>query len=180
MNKKALISVLVCSYNNSESIIDSIESLQIQTYKNLEILLLDDKSSDDTKEKINYLSEKYENIRPFFNEANIGLTKSLTKLINYANGELIARHDSDDISFPNRFEKQLTILNEMNLDFCTSRAMIMNTKKLIPGFSYYLPVKQVMKFKNPFIHGTLLIKKSLLFETFKTKYTILNDKRSTI
>ena len=57
MNKKALISVLVCSYNNSESIIDSIESLQIQTYKNLEILLLDDKSSDDTKEKINYLSE---------------------------------------------------------------------------------------------------------------------------
>ena len=113
MNKKALISVLVCSYNNSESIIDSIESLQIQTYKNLEILLLDDKSSDDTKEKINYLSEKYENIRPFFNEANIGLTKSLNKLINYANGELIARHDSDDISFPNRFEKQLTILNEM-------------------------------------------------------------------
>ena len=52
MNKEALISVLVCSYNNSESIIDSIESLQIQTYKNLEILLLDDKSSDDTKEKI--------------------------------------------------------------------------------------------------------------------------------
>ena len=167
MNKKALISVLVCSYNNSESIIDSIESLQIQTYKNLEILLLDDKSSDDTKEKINYLSEKYENIRPFFNEANIGLTKSLNKLINYANGELIARHDSDDISFPNRFEKQLTILNEMNLDFCTSRAMIMNTKKLIPGFSYYLQVKQVMKFKNPFIHGTLLIKKSLLVEVGK-------------
>ena len=167
MNKKALISVLVCSYNNSESIIDSIESLQIQTYKNLEILLLDDKSSDDTKEKINYLSEKYENIRPFFNEANIGLTKSLNKLINYANGELIARDDYHDISFPNRFEKQLTILNEMNLDFCTSRAMIMNTKKLIPGLSYYLPVKQVMKFKNPFIHGTLLIKKSLLVEVGK-------------
>ena len=55
----------------------------------------------------------------------------------------------------------------MNLDFCTSRAMIMNTKKLIPGLSYYLPLKQVMKFKNPFIHGTLLIKKSLLVEVGK-------------
>ena len=167
MHNNPLISILVCSYNNSESIINSVESLQLQTYENLEILLLDDKSTDDTKEKINYLTNKYKNIRPFFNESNIGLTKSLNKLIDYANGELVARHDSDDISLPNRFEKQWTIFDEMNLDFCTSRAMIVNTNRQIPGLSFYLPVKQVMKFKNPFIHGTLLIKKSLLIEVGK-------------
>ena len=77
MHNNPLISILVCSYNNSESIINSVESLQLQTYENLEILLLDDKSTDDTKEKINYLTNKYKNIRPFFNESNIGLTKSL-------------------------------------------------------------------------------------------------------
>jgi len=167
MHNNPLISILVCSYNNSESIINSVESLQLQTYENLEILLLDDKSTDDTKEKINYLTNKYKNIRPFFNESNIGLTKSLNKLIDYANGELVARHDSDDFSLPNRFEKQWTIFDEMNLDFCTSRATIVNTNRPIPGLSFYLPVKQVMKFKNPFIHGTLLIKKSLLIEVGK-------------
>ena len=45
--------------------------------------------------------------------------------------------------------------------------MIVNTNRPIPGLSFYLPVKQVMKFKNPFIHGTLLIKKSLLIEVGK-------------
>ena len=88
----------------------------------------------------------------------------------------------------------------MNLDFCTSRAMIVNTNRPIPGLSFYLPVKQVMKFlRTPFIHGTLLIKKSLLIEVGKyneryiyaqdyelfsrllnQEHTILNDKRSTI
>ena len=166
-NREKLVSVIVGSYNSEKTLEKSINSLINQTYENIEILIVDDYSADKSNIILKTLQKKTNKINLYRNSENIGLTRSLNKLIKLSNGELIARHDSDDISFPNRFEKQLTILNEMNLDFCTSRAMIMNTKKLIPGLSYYLPVKQVMKFKNPFIHGTLLIKKSLLVEVGK-------------
>ena len=53
---------------------------------------------------------------------------------------------------------------ENNLDACTSRANIMNEKKVIPRFSFLLPKKIVIRYKNPFIHGTLLIRKSVLAE----------------
>ncbi|MEL0245407.1 MAG: hypothetical protein VW916_06645, partial [Flavobacteriaceae bacterium] len=51
-------------------------------------------------------------------------------------------------------------LNKNNLDAVTSRANIINQDRVIPRFSYYLPKKIVMRYKNPFIHGSLLIKKT--------------------
>ena len=46
-----------------------------------------------------------------------------------------------------------------NLDFCSTRAYIMGTKKLIPGLSFYIPLKILIKYKNPIIHGSLIISK---------------------
>ena len=161
-NNLKKVSVLMSTFNSESNVAKSIESIINQTYKNLELLIVDDNSSDNTFNIIKKYSELNENISVFKNELNIGLTKSLNFLILKSKGDLIARQDDDDISYPYRIKKQVDELERNGLDFCTTRALTNPTKKKIPGISYYLPVKQLLKFKNPFIHGSLMIKKEIL------------------
>ena len=156
------ISVLMTSYNNENTIEEAIESVLNQTYKNVTLLILDDCSTDNTYEIIKKIKNKNNNLIIFKNKKNVGLTKSLNILINKVSTDFIARQDADDISLPNRFEEQITYLLDNNLDACTSRAINKKTNKKIPGFSFYLPVKLLLLYKNPFIHGTLLINKEVL------------------
>ena len=136
------------TFNSAGTVAKSIESITNQTYKNLELLIVDDNSSDDTFNIIKRYSELNENIFAFKNELNIGLTKSLNFLIHKSKGELIARQDDDDISYPGRIKKQVDELERNGLDFCTTRALTNPTKKKIPGVSYYLPVEQLLKFNS--------------------------------
>ncbi len=149
-------------YNDEKNIDKSIKSIMSQTYKNLELHILDDGSDDKTWKIINKYRNEYQNIFIYKNKNNLGLTKSLNYLVNQTNGEIIARHDSDDLSHPERIEKQLNIMTKYNLDFCTTRAQIIQNNKITPKFSYYIPKKIVVKYKNPFIHGTLMIKKRVI------------------
>ena len=149
-------------YNDEKNIDKSIKSIMSQTYKNLELHILDDGSDDKTWKIINKYKTEYQNIFIYRNKNNLGLTKSLNYLVNQTNGEIIARHDSDDLSHPERIEKQLNIMTKYNLDFCTTRAQIIQNNKITPKFSYYIPKKIVVKYKNPFIHGTLMIKKRVI------------------
>ena len=158
------VSVIMACYNSQNSISQAIESILNQTYSDVELLICDDASIDNTYDKISKYASEYSQIKIFKNNKNIGLTKSLNLLINQASGSYIARQDDDDISLNHRLEIQLSKLNELNLDFITSRAQILGSERLIPGFSFNFPTSFVMNFKNPFIHGTLLIKKSVLDE----------------
>ena len=162
INRDHLISVIMSVYNDEKNIDKSIESIMSQTYKNLELHILDDGSNDKTWKIINKYKTEYQKIFIYRNKNNLGLTKSLNYLVNQTNGEIIARHDSDDLSHPERFEKQLNIMTKYNLDFCTTRAQIIQNNKITPKFSYYIPKKIVVKYKNPFIHGTLMIKKRVI------------------
>ena len=150
------------TFNSEKYVSRSIEGILQQKYNDFELLIVDDNSSDNTYGVIKSYSDKNENIRVFKNNLNLGLTKSLNFLISHSTGDFIARQDDDDISFPNRIQKQVSELEKLNLDFCTTRAVEINTKRKIPGISYYLPTNLLLKFKNPFIHGTLLIKKEVL------------------
>ena len=153
-----LISVLLSVYNDDKNIKKSIDSILSQSYKNIELLVIDDCSTDKT---FGILKEiKDSRIRIFRNKDNLGLTKSLNILINKSKGQIIARQDSDDISLPTRLEVQLNYLNKLRLDGCTSRAYIKNSKRSIPRFSHLLPLGFVIKYKNPFIHGTLMVRKN--------------------
>ena len=162
INRDHLISVIMSVYNDEKNIDKSIKSIMSQTYKNLELHILDDGSDDKTWKIINKYKTEYQNIFIYRNKNNLGLTKSLNYLVNQTNGEIIARQDSDDLSHPERIEKQLNIMTKYNLDFCTTRAQIIQNNKITPKFSYYIPKKIVVKYKNPFIHGTLMIKKRVI------------------
>jgi len=163
-SSNALVSVLLSTYNSEESIGESIDSLLSQTYKNLEILISDDGSTDSTKEICKKFQLKDERVLFFSNKKNIGLTKSLNNLAQKASGSLIARHDADDISLPYRIEEQIQFMKTKKLDAVTSRSLVKQNNKKRPGISFYIPDKLLINRKNPFIHGTLIIKKNVLQE----------------
>ena len=170
-------------YNSDKTIQNAIESILNQTYSNIEILIMNDGSSDFTARILEKYEQQYPKITIYNNEKNIGLTKSLNILLSKARGELIARQDADDESMPARIEKQVSKLLDKRFDFCTTRALRMDTKGIIPNLSYFLPAKFVMKFKNPFIHGTLMIWKSAITKIgyydekflFAQDYKLFND-----
>jgi len=171
------ISVLISVYNGEATISQSLESILNQTYENFEILVLDDGSTDRTSELINNYSKNYSKLKIFKNEKNMGLTYSLNYLITKSTGKYLARQDADDISYQDRFEKQVSTIVENNIDFCTSRAHIKGSKRKIPGVSHFLPYKHLLKFKNPFIHGTLMISRKAMNEIglYDSRYKFAQD-----
>ena len=156
------ISVLMSVYNDEKRVSKSIESILNQTFQDFEFLILDDCSTDNTYEICNYYAKKNQKIKLMKNNQNLGLTKSLNLLISESNYELIARQDSDDESFKQRLEIQLKIIEKYNLDACTTLATIDELKGTRPFLSHLFPKKLIIKYKNPFIHGSLLIKKRVL------------------
>lgn len=151
-------------YNNERTLKSSINSILEQTYQDFELLIMDDNSTDKSYDILKEYESKDSRIRIFRNEKNLGLTKSLNILIANSQGDFIARQDGDDKSHKLRFQNQIKYLTEDNYDFSVTRAKIIQSDSLIPKLTYFLPKKQIIKFKNPFIHGTLIIKKETLLE----------------
>jgi len=162
MVKEPLVSVIISAFNAENTIEKSVESISHQSYKNLEILVSDDCSSDNTYEMLIKMNSKDERIVVIKNQKNLGLTKSLNNLLNLASGKYIARHDADDISKKIRIERQLNYLLEKNFDAVCCLAKIIDEERIIPNISRFVNPKFVMKIKNPFIHGTLLIKREII------------------
>ena len=156
-----LISVIMSVYNDADNLTYSINSIMNQDFKDFEFLIMNDGSTDESSDILDsYSSDK--RIKLFKNKENIGLTKSLNMLLNESKGTYIARQDSDDMSLSSRFSKQLSYLKNKNLDICGTRALIKGSTRVTPNKSFYLPIRFTLKIKNPFIHGSLLVKKKTL------------------
>jgi glycosyltransferase involved in cell wall biosynthesis len=103
------ITVLMSVYNGEKFLRKAVDSILDQTYKNFEFLIINDFSTDSSRDII--LSYNDPRIKLIDNEKNIGLTRSLNKGIGLAQGEYIARMDCDDISLPERLAKQITFMD---------------------------------------------------------------------
>ncbi len=104
-----LISVLMPVYNTDEIYLrEAIESVLNQTYTNFEFIICDDKSTNNALSVIQSYHDK--RIRLIQNEKNSGISVTRNKLCKMAKGKYIALADSDDISLPTRFEKQIAFL----------------------------------------------------------------------
>ncbi len=162
MNKEKLISIIMSVKDGANTVDLAIQSIINQTYTNFEFLIMNDGSTDDTGKVLQKFSKKDKRIKIYNNESNLGLTKSLNLLINLSSGEYIARQDADDYSAPERLITQLNYIENLGVDAVTSRANIIGKNKKIPGLSFYLPVQILVRYKNPFIHGSLFIKRDVL------------------
>ena len=112
---KSLVSVIVPAYNHENYVQDTIKSIINQTYKNIELVVIDDGSKDSTWSKI--LEMKAECEKRFVNihfetKQNEGTCKTMNKLLSYANGDFIYLIASDDLAKPQAIEKEVEILSK--------------------------------------------------------------------
>jgi glycosyltransferase involved in cell wall biosynthesis len=162
MIREDSVSVIMSTFNDEKTVSSAIDSILEQSHKNLEFHIIDDGSKDSTMQILDSYSKKNKNLFVYQNSENIGLTKSLNFLIEKTEGQYIARQDADDISHSDRIYEQLLVMKKNNIDFCGTRAIVKQTNLIVPNISYYLPKKFLIKYKNPFVHGTLLFKKKVL------------------
>jgi len=112
-----LISVIIPAYNREKTIVRSINSVINQTYKNIEIIIVDDCSTDNTFQIASSFQDY--RIRVIRLERNSGAQTARNKGIEIANGKWIAFLDSDDVWEPNKLELQYQILKSKNFDIYT-------------------------------------------------------------
>lgn len=101
---KELISILMPTYNVEKFVEEAVQSILVQTYKNFELIIVDDCSTDETFEILQRLATEDDRIRLFRNKVNSKICKTLNRAFAHAKGEFICRMDGDDVSTPERLE----------------------------------------------------------------------------
>jgi glycosyltransferase involved in cell wall biosynthesis len=107
------VTVLMPVYNAAPYVAVALESILNQTYQDFEFLIIDDGSTDQSSQIISSYDDP--RIRFHTNDQNLGITRTLNKGLDLASGEYIFRMDADDISLPNRLERQVAFMDS-NLD----------------------------------------------------------------
>ncbi len=163
MNNQPLVTILMPCYNAELYVEEALTSLIGQTYKNLEILLIDDGSTDRTPEILAKFAAQDTRIRIVRNETNLKLIPSLNKGIRLAQGEYLARMDADDVSLPDRIERQLAFIEESGADLVSSSVIVIDEwgKKLevIPPRGHQqLTIEWLSIFINPMGHPSVMAK----------------------
>jgi len=166
-NQKELISILLPVHNASGTLKECILSLLSQSYKNIEVIAIDDFSSDNSYKILHSLKKKDKRLRVYKNVKRYGIAITLNRLVNKAKGNFIAFMDTDDISSPNRLKKQLNfLLNNVEVVAVGSQCTFIDEKGKKIGRSDF-PTENSLIYENP-LHGismqfeTVLINKTLL------------------
>jgi glycosyltransferase involved in cell wall biosynthesis len=120
-----LVSALICSYNAERFLDATLQSVMSQTYRNLEILVLDNASSDGTLRILEYLGGRDPRLQFFRAKENLGAYGGLNYLLGRAKGSYIAIQDHDDLWYPDKIARQVAFLEE-NDGFVGSGTAILN------------------------------------------------------
>lgn len=110
LSEKYLISIISPSYNSSDFIEETIDSIIAQTYRNWELIVVDDCSKDNTVSILKKLTETDSRIKYFMNATNQGAAISRNIGLENAGGRFIAFLDSDDLWFPEKLEIQINFM----------------------------------------------------------------------
>lgn len=116
-----LVSIIIPNFNTEKYLSETIESVLAQTYKNWELLIIDDNSTDKSVEIIKSYSDKYDNVLFFQTEENSGGPATPRNIgLDNAKGELIAFLDSDDTWFPDKLKYQIKFMQRENCKFSST------------------------------------------------------------
>lgn len=156
------VSVIMATYNCSDTLRQSIDSILGQTYTDWEFVICDDCSTDATYNILSEYAERYpDKFVIIKNEKNSKLAFSLNHCLKYAKGEYIARMDGDDISLPERFEKQVDFLDSHKEYALVGVAMIPFDEKgeYSPRYGIEMPCDRDLLKRSPFFHATIMMRK---------------------
>ncbi|MEW6196923.1 MAG: glycosyltransferase [Bacteroidota bacterium] len=166
---KPLVSILMPTFNRANMIGMAIKSILKQNYENWELLIIDNESTDNTKEEVEKFSKVDERVKYFYVKKNpqIGIADYLNYGINISNGKYIARLDDDDEWHdPDKLNKQVNFL-ENNEDYVVvggGAIMIDGNRKEIFKFLKRETDSEIRNhalFANPFVHNTVLFRKEV-------------------
>lgn len=118
---QGLVSIIMSCFNSEETVCYALNSIIKQTYKNIEILICDDRSEDNSLKKIMDIAKKDKRIKVFRSHENQGTYNIRNSLIKKANGKFITFQDSDDWSHPQRIEEQVNFIAKNNISVCSTR-----------------------------------------------------------
>ncbi|MDC0596901.1 glycosyltransferase [Candidatus Pseudothioglobus singularis] len=156
------ISVVMSVHNNAKTLQSAIDSICAQTFANWELIIVDDYSQDESRNILG-INSKNNKIKTIYNKKNIGLAKSLNLAVSMSDGEFIARMDADDISMPERLERQLAILKKKSLSVVGSNAILISEIGVEIGQTNLKindkDLKGNILISNPFIHPSVVMTK---------------------
>ena len=144
INKNPLVTVYIPTYNRVELLKRAVESVRQQTYENLEIIIVDDCSTDATHDYLKEVEEQDTRIRYFLKEKNSGACVSRNIAIENATGEFITGLDDDDYFLKNRIQIFLSYKNKLNdFEFLFSNSLIKNKKSIKQSITNFIKPKRI-------------------------------------
>ena len=172
-----LVSVIMPYFKKKKFISDSISSILSQTYENLEIILIDDELSLESKNLLNDISKSDKRIKLISNYSNLGAGFSRNNAIKNSNGNYIAFCDCDDVWKENKLERQINFMEKNDYNFTFTAYQIINEIGKIIGSRN---VKKKISFKelikscdiglsSVIIKKNIFDEKKILFPNLKTK-----------
>ncbi len=179
-----LVSVAIITRNRKDLLNQTITSILKQSYRNFELIIVDDYSDDETKQLLYYYSLKDKRVRILFNTECKGISFCRNKINKAAQGKYIAVNDDDDISYENRLEVQVNYMEKnpeitlLATDFdIIENNKINNSSKWTESFDH--KAAQLMLTINNFIcHSTVMYRKAFLEKcniSYNEKYTYTED-----
>jgi glycosyltransferase involved in cell wall biosynthesis len=130
MDSTPLISVVVATYNGARFIGAQLDSIVQQTYPNIEVIVVDDRSTDNTATILHTYATQYSNIKVFVNEENLGYVKNFEKGMLLATGDFIAPSDQDDIWLPEKLSILMRERGDHLIVYCNSELINDENQKI--------------------------------------------------
>ncbi len=168
-----MVSVVMATFNEPKKFIEeSIGSILNQTHQNLELLIADDSTSEDTIKAIDEFAATDKRVVVIRKEQRMGFVNALNECLNVAKGDFIARMDGDDISRPQRFEIELKYAeanpNVMiwggDIDTIDENGSIISERRYPTTES---SIKRMFVFRSPFAHPTVMFRRCVIDKGFR-------------
>ena len=170
-SSQPLVSIIMPAYNAGSFLAESLESVMNQTYRNWELIAIDDASTDKTLEILKEYQRRDGRIKILQNKQNLGVSASANRTLKKTRGDLIARMDADDICFPNRIEIQVGyLLKNLNVVAVGGQCEVIDEKgKKIGEKTFPLKfeeVKRTIFIRIPLQQPSVMVNKLLLPKNF--------------
>ncbi|HIP11459.1 MAG TPA: glycosyltransferase [Arcobacter sp.] len=162
MMKNEFVSIIIPTHNREDLLPRAVESVLTQTYKNIEIIIVDDGSKDNTEELVQNYMNKHENIKYIKHEKALGGNAARNSGIRAASGEFVAGLDDDDEFTPDRIEKLMNNYSD-EYSMITSRSLkVTKTNQRKTRFKAEIDLNDIL-YSN-IIGNQVLVKKSVIME----------------
>ncbi|NCT74503.1 MAG: glycosyltransferase [Chitinophagaceae bacterium] len=180
------VSIVMCTYNGESFIAPQLQTICGQTYTNLEIIIVDDCSTDNTWQQINEFARRDSRIKAYRNTVNLGIAKNFERACSLASADFIAFSDQDDLWHPEKIERLMQFWpDDVQLVYCDSQRFQGDIDHLwgAPRRGYRRfegqDIRKLAIF-NTISGHSLILKKELLKKIFPTADTVYYDWKAAI